>query len=208
MEQKNCSMVCAPCSMLYAPCSMTNEQQYQAELLRQRQREQRVRMTELQRETELAEIEDFAETGLPEDTKTKEKKFPLSTIEVGLWILPASFLDFFQFLGILLAGIPVIGIAIAGAVALAGIPISGIMIAVVALWLFLRGVVPVPGRGLPVYFALFGLSFGDAIMTWLPGWVGFFLWLFVYTWKQSVFPTKLLDKAFGSSIVKQVTTTK
>ena len=169
-----------------------SEQQYEAELLRQRQREERARLADVQREMDLVEAEEFAQTELPEDTKTKKQKFPLSTVEVGLWILPAMFLDFFQFLGTLLVAIPVIGPALAGAVAIVGIPLSGIMIMVVTLWLFLRGVVPLPGRGLPVYLALLGFSFGDAIMTALPGWVGFFLWLFIYTWKQSAFPTKLL----------------
>lgn len=166
---------------------MPSEQQYEAELLRQRHREQQMRKAELQHEMELIEAENRAEAyGAGLSKADHRRQFPISTIEIGLWILAASFLDFFEWFGQVLAAIPVIGWALAGASSIMGMIFSGIMFLVVGLWLFWKGIVPINPTGIKIFLALGGTAFGNALINWLPIWIGFFIYLFFIAYKKTL----------------------
>lgn len=172
--------------MSCAPCSMNNtEQQYQAELLRTRQREQRARAEELNTERDRETEEPFQTPGT-KSRKNPPDKFPLSPIEVGLWLFPAMALDTFEFFGQALAAIPVVGLALAGASSIVGVIMSGIMFLAVGLWLLMKQVTPFSPAGLRVFLVLGGTVFGNAIINWLPAWSGFFLWLFFKAHAQAI----------------------
>ncbi len=151
------------------------EQQYQAELLRTRQREQRMRA-----ESSFSELSEDEETGKGPAGRKKQpqNKFPVSAIEAGLWLFPAMAIDTFEFFGQALAAIPIVGLPLAGASSVVGAVMSGIMVLLVALWLFIKGVTPLNPTGLRVFLVLGSTAFGNAIVNWLPAWSGFFLWLF------------------------------
>lgn len=160
------------------------EQQYQAELLRQRQREQRMHAEEMEREmvlTEAAELSQARAVGLQQAPK---REFPISAIEVGLWLFPAIALDVFEFFGQVVAPIPVVGWAIAGASSVVGAIMSGIMFLVVGLWLVIKRVTPFNPTGMRVFMILGGTAFGNAIVNFLPAWSAFFLWLFFMAHKR------------------------
>lgn len=162
------------------------EQQYQAELLRQRQREQRARAEEQQPETEQTETEDRSQTGTAGQKKQPPKKFPISPIEVGLWLFPAMAIDTFEFFGQALAAIPVVGLPLAGASSIVGAIMSGILFLVVGFWLFIKRVTPFTPSGLHIFLVLGGTVFGNATVNWLPAWSGFFLWLFFKAHMQAI----------------------
>lgn len=154
------------------------EQQYQAELLRTRQREQRARAEEMNNEMESMEQQEPSQASMAGLKKTPKNEFPISPIEVGLWLFPAMAIDTFEFFGQALAAIPVVGPPLAGASSIVGAVMSGIMFLVVGLWLFIKRVTPFNPTGLRVFLVLGGTTFGNAIVNWLPAWSGFFLWLF------------------------------
>src|SRR3989344_6915202 len=156
-------------SMFQGSRFMNNtEQQYSAELLRQRQREQRAN----------AETEELSQAGAPGQKKQPHNEFPVSTIEIGLWLFPAIVLDTFEFFGQAVAAIPVVGWGLAGASSVLGAIMSGILFLAVGLWLFMKRVTPFSSIGLRIFLVLGGTAFGNAIVNWLPAWSGFFLWLF------------------------------
>ena len=166
---------------------MTSEQQYQAELLRQRQREQRMRQVELEREMELVEAESLAEAyGAGLSKAEHRRRFPISTTEIGLWLFPAACIDFFELLGQSLVVLPVVGPGLAGASSVAGIVFSGIMFAVVGFWLLWKGILPTNSTGIKIFLALGGTMLGNAIINWLPAWTGFFIYLFFIAYKRSL----------------------
>ncbi|TSC73466.1 MAG: hypothetical protein G01um101470_72 [Parcubacteria group bacterium Gr01-1014_70] len=156
----------------------TQEQQYQAELLRQRQREYQMNIEEEQRETEPEDAEEFSEAQMGSKQSPPRKGLPISALEVGLWLLPAMTIDTFEFFGQTLAAIPVLGLPLAGASSVVGAIMSGIMLVIVSLWLFIKGVTPFTPSGMRTFLVLGGTAFGNAIVNWLPAWSGFFLWLF------------------------------
>ena len=163
------------------------EQQYSAELLRQRQREQRMLMEQAEREMELTEAEELSQArGTGQKTPPK-KDFPISAVAVGIWLFPAMAIDTFEFFGQALAAIPVVGIALAGASSIVGAVMSGIMFLAVGLWLFMKRVTPFNPTGLRVFLVLGGTAFGNAIVNWLPAWSGFFLWLFFMAHAREAF---------------------
>lgn len=158
----------------------TSEQQYQAELLRQRQRE-RMHTEEAEKEEGTDESPQPLADGLK---KPPRKEFPVRAIEVGLWLLPAMMIDTFEFFGQAVAAIPIVGLPLAGASSIIGAVMSGIMVLLVALWLFLKRVSPFTPTGLRVFSVLGGTAFGNGLVNWLPAWSGFFLWLFFMAHKR------------------------
>ena len=161
------------------------EQQYQAELLRQRQQEQRASAD--------GQMNDAGNTEQKESSKKKGAKakkpprqpFPISPVEVGLWLFPAVTIDMFEFFGQTLAAIPIVGIPLAGASSVVGAVMSGIIFLVVGLWLIMEQITPTSPTGMRVFLVLGGTAFGNAVINWLPAWSGFFLWLFFKAYKQT-----------------------
>ncbi|OGZ56176.1 MAG: hypothetical protein A3H64_02155 [Candidatus Ryanbacteria bacterium RIFCSPLOWO2_02_FULL_45_11c] len=165
--------------------STPTEQQYQAELLRTRQREQRANAEETNKESD-AQTEDPSKPPGKKSKKNPPKKFPISPIEVGLWLFPAMAIDTFEFFGQALAAIPIVGLPLAGASSIVGAIMSGIIFLVVGLWLLMKRVTPFNPTGLRVFLVLGGAVFGNAIVNWLPAWSGFFLWLFFKAHMQQI----------------------
>ena len=119
--------------------------------------------------------------------KQPRKEFPVSAIEVGLWLFPAMAIETFEFFGQALAAIPVVGLPLAGASSVVGAVMSGIMMLAVGFWLLLKRVSPFTPTGLRVFLVLGGTAFGNAIVNWLPAWSGFFLWLFFMAHAREAF---------------------
>ncbi|OGZ45104.1 MAG: hypothetical protein A3J54_04480 [Candidatus Ryanbacteria bacterium RIFCSPHIGHO2_02_FULL_45_13b] len=161
------------------------EQQYSAELLRQRQQEQRARTEDHTSDTDDTKQKESVPKPGAKAKKPVQKRFPLSPIEVGLWLFPAVAIDTFEFFGQAVAAIPVVGWALAGASSVVGAVMSGIMFLVVGLWLVMKKVTPLTPIGLRVFLVLGGTAFGNAVINWLPAWSGFFLWLFFKAYKQT-----------------------
>lgn len=160
------------------PEEETTEQQYQAELLRERQREYQMNTEEVEREMELVEAEELSQASASGKAKASRNIFPLSAIAVGLWLFPAAALDTFEFFGQVVAAIPFIGLPLAGASSIVGAIFSGIMVLTVGFWLLMKGVSPFSPTGIRIFLVLGATAFGNAIVNWLPAWSGFFLWLF------------------------------
>ncbi|GEM_PF-4599960 len=161
------------------------EQQYQAGLLRQR-----VRAQQLQEAEELSRQQEEGESAT---SSTADSHLP--TIEIGLWLLPAGALDFFEWIGQLVAVIPFIGWALAGASTVVGVVTSGLMLCAIAFWLIMRGVTPLSTNGMRIFIVLVSVTFGNAILNFLPAWTGFFLWLFIRSYKQALSPSIIKKKA-------------
>lgn len=164
------------------------EQQYQAQLLRERQEEQRAN-TETQN-TDETETKKSSQTRKAKTQTPSQNRFPISPIEVGLWLFPGITIDMFEFFGQAVAAIPVVGLPLAGASSVVGAVMSGIMFLLVGLWLIMKKVTPLGPVGLRVFLVLGGTAFGNAVINWLPAWSGFFLWLFFMAHKQAMLPSE------------------
>lgn len=149
------------------------------------EQERASRLQQLQHQMEYEEAAANSEARAAGKKQRDKKRFPISTVEVGIWLIPASFVDFFELLGQLLVAIPVIGPALAGASSIMGMVFSGIMGLTVVMWLAMKGVLPTSRKNIIIYTALLGTVFGNAVMNWFPAWFGFFLWLFFITHKKT-----------------------
>jgi hypothetical protein len=164
------------------------EQQYQAELLRQRVREQQIAQELAEEDTSLASTMGSA----------RKKGFSVNTLEAGLGMLFGSIIDLLEFLIALIAPIPFVGWAIAGAGMVVSAIISVILGVLVGLWLFaVKRINPISGEG-AIYGVLFGTVFANSVFNWLPAWFAFFLYLFIIAHINAIpFVPKTLKKALS-----------
>lgn len=165
------------------------EQQYQAELLRQRTRERLLREEEETNAQQAGEEDMLGNLGpATAAASSKQKRFNVSMLEAGLGMTLGAMLDWLEWLGALTAVIPVVEWTIAGASAVFFMVLSGILGVLIGLWLFfIKGISIISKDGRAVYIVLFLSVLGNAIFSWLPVWVGFFLWLYVRSFKRDIF---------------------
>lgn len=148
-------------------------EQYRAELLRQRARDERMRK---QQEKLKAQRAQGAAT--PNRTATGERvRIPMA--EIALMLGVAIIVDAIQFVAGLAAFIPLIGWLLGPVGFVVGWTVGIFMVLIVALWLFMKGVsfTKQGGRGI---LAWLGTSFlVEFIAGFIPTWTGFMIGLLI-----------------------------